>query len=70
MLRFDRLVVSCVDHRHLGGAAEDLGQQAVAVRRQVGDDDKGHAVSAGTALKNASSASTPPAEAPMPTIGR
>ena len=44
MLRFDRLVVSCVDHRHLGSAAEDLGQQAVAVRRQVGNDDKGHAV--------------------------
>ena len=23
MLRFDRLVVSCVDHRHFGSAAED-----------------------------------------------
>jgi len=44
MLRFDRLVVSCVDHRHSGSAPEDLGQQAVAVWRQVGDDHKGHAV--------------------------
>src|ERR1700730_4371953 len=44
MLRFYRLVVSCVDHRHSGSAPEDLGQQAVAVWRQVGDDHKGHAV--------------------------
>jgi hypothetical protein len=44
MLRFDRLVVSCVDHRHSGSAPKDLGQQAVVVWRQVGDDHKGHAV--------------------------
>ena len=44
MLRFDRLIVSCVDHRHSGSAPEDLGQQAVAVWRQVGDNHKTHGV--------------------------
>jgi hypothetical protein len=44
MLRFGQLVVSRVDHRHLGGAAEDLGEQAVAVGRQVRDDNKRHAI--------------------------
>jgi len=44
MLRFDQLAVSCADHRHLGSAAEDLGQHAFVVGGKVGHDDKGQAV--------------------------
>jgi hypothetical protein len=44
MLRFDRLTVSCVGYRHLASSADDLGQHAIAVRREVGDDHKAHAV--------------------------
>ena len=44
MLRFDPLTVSCVDYRHTASAADDLGQQAIAVRREVGDNHKSDAV--------------------------
>jgi len=44
MVRFDQLTVPCVDYRHMASAADDLGQQAIAVRREVGDDHKSHAV--------------------------
>ena len=44
MLRFDHFAVPCVDDRHFGSAADDLGQHALAIGRKVGHDHKAHAV--------------------------
>jgi hypothetical protein len=38
--RLDIDTISRFDDRHLGGATEDLGKHAVAVGRQMSDDDK------------------------------
>jgi hypothetical protein len=47
MLRLNPLAVPGFDNWHLGGAAEDLGQHALAVRRQMGDDHKGEPIASG-----------------------
>ena len=56
------------DHRR--GALQQFREHAGAVGVEVLDDDKGHAAVGGTPASNCSSASSPPAEAPMPTIGK
>ena len=42
---FGSMAVAIVDlaRRHGGASSDDLGDQAFALRRQVGDDDEGHA---------------------------
>jgi hypothetical protein len=70
VLRLDLFAVPRIDDRHSGRPAKDLGKHALAVRRQVVTTTKASPLPAGRDLKNCSSASTPPAEAPMPTMGR
>ena len=55
--------------RQLGVPSEELVHQALEVGREVLDDDERHpACPAGTLSKKRSSASSPPADAPMPTM--
>ena len=41
MLPLDLRALLRIGDRHAGGAAEDFGEHAFVVRRQMGDDDKG-----------------------------
>src|SRR5262249_44685154 len=70
MFCLDLFTVSRINDRHSSRAAEYFGKHTLAVRRQMREDHKRHPIARWRDLKNCSSASTPPAEAPMPTMGR
>ena len=62
--------VGRLDHRHLRFFAEQLGQQAGVARMLMRHHDERHSRLGRHALERTSKASRPPAEAPMPTIGK
>ena len=53
-----------------GGALEQFGHDPLVGRVQVLDDDEGHAAPLRHVPQELLQASSPPAEAPMPTMGK
>jgi hypothetical protein len=59
-----------LDHRHGRGALQDFGEQAGVARVEVRHQHEGHTAVGLVLRKNCSKASSPPAEAPTPTMGK
>jgi hypothetical protein len=70
VFRLDPFAVPSLENRHPRSTAQDLGKHALAVPRQVRDNDERQPVVGRNRPEELLRASTPPAEAPMPTIGR
>jgi hypothetical protein len=68
-VRRDPQTVLDLHDRHGGCALEQLDHDTLVVRVQVLDDDKGHAAAVRHVPQEQLQASSPPAEAPMPTMG-
>ena len=68
---FDLHAVLDLVDLHAGVAFDQVAENALVVRGEVLHQDKGHAglVVGGKAEKKASNAASPPADAPMPTMG-
>ena len=67
---FDPHPVSDLKNLHRGGALEQFVHDPLVGRVQVLDDDKGHAAVFRHMPQELFEASNPPAEAPMPTMGK
>ena len=68
-VRLDGHPVDDLAHAHRGGRREQLDEDAPVVGAQVLQEDVRHAGVAGTACRSCLNASSPPAEAPTPTMG-
>ena len=63
-------LVICFDNRDACDPLQDLREHARVAGVEMGDEDKRHAAVCGDFLKKGSKASSPPADAPIPMMGK
>ena len=68
-VRLNRGAILDLDDLHAGGALEQFGHEPLCVGSRCWTMTNAMPLSAGTCRRNCSNASSPPAEAPMPTMG-
>jgi hypothetical protein len=69
MIGLNRLAIVGNRYRHGAVAAEDVGKRRLVANREMRDQHEGHAAARRQVLEQDFQRFTPPAEAPIPTMG-